>query len=115
MAVMTEGSVSKIIVGTYSVIHFVVDLACVTLMTIAAGRMTSNEMSAFMVILIYNNFAFAVQLPIGIIADKINKNTVYSAVGCLLVAIAYGFVDVGILAGGNCGDWECDVPCRGWD
>ena len=33
------------------------------------------------------------QLPIGIVADKINKNAICSAVGCLLVAIAFGFVN----------------------
>ena len=38
------------------------------------------------------------QLPIGIIADKVNKNAICSSIGCLLVAIAFGFSDFGIVA-----------------
>lgn len=49
-------------------------------------------------ILIYNFFAFAMQLPIGILADKINMNAVCSAIGCILVAIAFEFANYGIIS-----------------
>ena len=49
-------------------------------------------------IIVYNFFAFAMQLPVGIIADKVNKNAICSAIGCLLVAIAFGLSNFGIVA-----------------
>ena len=52
----------------------------------------------FIAILIYNFSAFAMQLPIGILADKINKNANCSAIGCILVAIAFGFANYGIIS-----------------
>ena len=38
------------------------------------------------------------QLPIGILADKINMNAVCSAIGCILVAIAFEFANYGIIS-----------------
>lgn len=89
---------NKKIVGIYSVIHFVVDLACAILVSNFVTQKMGQGTDLFIAILIYNFFAFAMQLPIGIIADKINKNAICSAIGCLLVAIAFGFANVGIIA-----------------
>jgi FSR family fosmidomycin resistance protein-like MFS transporter len=44
----------------------------------------------YLYLLIYNFCAFALQMPIGMIADRWNKNPLCAAVGCGLVASAYG-------------------------
>lgn len=89
---------NKKIVGIYSVIHFAVDLACAVLVSNFVTQKMGQGTDLFIAILIYNFFAFAMQLPIGIIADKINKNAICSAIGCLLIAIAFGFANIGIIA-----------------
>lgn len=89
---------NKKVVGIYSLIHFIVDLSCAILVTNLVTQKMGQNANLFIAILIYNFFAFAMQLPIGIIADKINKNAICSAIGCLLVAIAFGFSSFGIIS-----------------
>lgn len=89
---------NKKIVLTYSTIHFIVDLACAILVTNFISQKIGGNISLFIGVIVYNFFAFAMQLPIGIIADKVNKNAICSAIGCLLVAIAFGFSNFGIIA-----------------
>lgn len=86
------------IVGIYSVIHFIVDLSCSILVSNLVTKEMGLDTNLFVAILTYNFFAFAMQLPIGIIADKINKNAICSAVGCLLVAVSYGFSSLGVIS-----------------
>ena len=89
---------NKKIIGIYSAIHFIVDLACAILVTNLVTQKMGVSINLFIAIVFYNFFAFAVQLPIGIIADKINKNAICSAIGCILVAIAFGCSNFGIVA-----------------
>ncbi len=89
---------NKKIVGIYSIIHFIVDLSCAILVSNLVTQKMGTGINLFIAIIIYNFFAFAMQLPIGIIADKINKNAICSSIGCLLVAIAFGFSNFGIIA-----------------
>ena len=86
------------IVSVYSIIHFIVDLACCVLVVNVIQQKIDSTLNVFICMVIYNFFAFAMQFPIGIIADKINKNALFSAIGCLLVVIAYGLSDFGIIA-----------------
>lgn len=86
---------NKKIVGIYSFIHFIVDLSCAILVANLVTQEMESNANLFIAILIYNFFAFAMQLPIGVIADKINKNAICSASGCLLVAIAFAFSNFG--------------------
>ena len=88
----------KRIVLIYSIIHFIVDLACSILVTNLVSTKMSEGIGLFVAIIIYNFFAFAMQLPIGIIEDKINKNALCSAIGCLLVAVAFPLSNFGIIA-----------------
>jgi len=74
-------------VGIYSVSHFIVDFACAFLMF----RYIAGTPDAWLCVLLYNFFAFAVQMPMGLIADKINRNCLFAAIGLILVAAAYGF------------------------
>ncbi len=89
---------NKKIVGLYSTIHFFVDLSCAVLVSNLVTQKMGAGTNLFIAILIYNFFAFAMQLPIGILADKINKNAICSAIGCILVAIAFGFANYGIIS-----------------
>lgn len=88
----------KKIVSIYSIIHFIVDLSCAILVSNLVTQKMGAGTNLFIAILIYNFFAFAMQLPIGILADKINKNAICSAIGCILVAIAFGFANYGIIS-----------------
>lgn len=88
----------KKIVAVYSLIHYIVDLACAILVTNLVTQKMGQSMDLFIAVILYNFFAFAVQFPIGIIADKVNKNALCSAIGCLVVAAAYAFSDFGIIA-----------------
>lgn len=88
----------KLILLIYSVVHFVVDFACALLVCELAAKW-SGGIDLLVTILGYNFFAFALQLPIGIIADRLNKNAICSVVGCLLVALAFGLSGInGLLA-----------------
>ena len=88
----------KIIVLLYSLVHFIVDLSCAILATNLLPAYIWQGMNLFIGIIIYNFCAFVLQLPIWIIADKLNKNALYSAFWLLLVASAYFLKDSAIIA-----------------
>jgi FSR family fosmidomycin resistance protein-like MFS transporter len=70
----------------YSLTHFLVDFACAFLMF----RAISSAPSWYTYLLLYNFCAFAAQMPLGVLADKINKNFIFAIGGCALIAVAYG-------------------------
>lgn len=74
------------IVPTYSIVHFIVDFACAYLMY-RGVRGSENAEIKFM---LYNFCAFALQMPIGLLADRWNRNSLCAMAGCGLVAAAYG-------------------------
>ncbi len=76
------------IVTIYSVIHFVVDFACAALI---ARLEFLHVSSLFAAVVFYNFFAFFMQWPLGIIADRLNKNALVAAAGCTIVAGAFCF------------------------
>lgn len=82
----------------YSLIHFIVDLSCCILVTNLVTQKMGQTVNLFIAIILYNFFAFAVQLPIGVIVDRVNKNAICSAIGCILVAIAFAFSNFGVIA-----------------
>lgn len=67
--------------AVYSFSHFCVDLACGCLVT---SRLWHTPDSLLAVVL-YNFFAFGGQMPIGILADKLNKNALVASGGCVFV------------------------------
>lgn len=85
-------------VSIYSAIHFLVDLACVILVSNLVYKEMGPGIGIVTAVILYNFFAFAMQLPLGIIADKLNRNALFSAAGCLFVALAYAFANSGIIA-----------------
>ena len=68
----------------YSATHFWVDLSCAFLMF----RLVSADANFATCLLLYNFCAFAMQMPLGILADRFNRNAIVAAVGCLLIAAA---------------------------
>ena len=81
-------------VSVYSASHFVIDFACAFLMF----RSISQSPDWYICVLIYNFCAFAMQMPLGIIADKLNRNSIFAGVGCILVAAAYGLTSLPLAA-----------------
>jgi FSR family fosmidomycin resistance protein-like MFS transporter len=81
-------------VSAYSITHFLVDFACAFLMF----RSIAGTPDGYLCVLLYNFCAFAMQMPLGIVADKWNRNYLFAVIGCLLVGLAYAFVSVPIAA-----------------
>lgn len=71
-------------VAILSLTHAAVDLACASLVF----GFLFNE-NAWLCMVLYNAFAFLMQLPMGILADKLDRNLLFAAVGCLLIAVAF--------------------------
>ena len=69
-------------IGIYALAHFIVDFSCAYLIF---NRVHGAE-KWLLCLVIYNFFAFALQMPLGIIADKAGKNAAFAALGCLLIA-----------------------------
>lgn len=86
------------IIGLYTILHFLVDFACAVLLYFYAYPFLQKPIDIFYAFFLYNFCAFAIQLPIGILADAINKNILFVLMGCLLVIIAYLCTPLGIIA-----------------
>ena len=74
----------KKLLALYSLTHFWVDLSCALLVfrTIAGGA------DFALCLLLYNFCAFALQMPLGLLADRLDRNGAVSAAGCVLTALA---------------------------
>lgn len=81
-------------VTVYSASHFIVDFACAFLMF----RSISLQKDWYLCILLYNFCAFAMQMPIGVAADMVNRNFLFAAIGCVLVGAGYGLTGVPVFA-----------------
>ena len=75
----------KPLLALYSIAHFWVDLSCAFL----AFRFLSGSPDFLLCLLLYNFCAFALQMPLGIWADGLNRNGLLAAVGCGLTAAAF--------------------------
>jgi len=75
----------KSLLSIYALAHFWVDFSCALLMfrTVSAAREFA------LCLLLYNFCAFALQMPLGLLADRFDRNGVVAAAGCLTVAAAY--------------------------
>jgi len=74
-------------VAVYSIAHFLVDFASAFLMF----RAIAQAPDWYLYVMLYNFCAFAMQMPLGILADELNRNSLFATVGCILVGVAYGF------------------------
>ncbi len=75
----------KKLLALYSLTHFWVDLSCAFLVF----RTMAGEADFALCLLLYNFCAFALQMPLGLLADRLNRNGVVAAAGCGLIALAY--------------------------
>jgi len=75
----------KTMLGIYSAAHFWVDLSCAFLVF----RTLMDAETLPLCLLLYNFCAFALQMPLGLLADKFDRNGLVAALGCILVALAY--------------------------
>lgn len=75
----------KALFCAYGLAHFWVDLSCAFLLF----RRILNAPELALCLLLYNFCAFAMQMPLGLAADKLNRNGALAAAGCVLVAAAY--------------------------
>lgn len=73
------------LLALYALAHLWVDLSCAFLVF----RTISGTASAALALLLYNFCAFALQMPLGLLADRLDRNGLTAAVGCALVALAY--------------------------
>ena len=76
--------------AAYSSGHFWVDLTCAFLMF---SRL-AGEADWMICVLLYNFCAFAMQMPIGLLADRLDRNSMVASLGCALVAVSYGLTDL---------------------
>lgn len=63
--------------------HFAVDFGCTALLTAFA---CGSAKTALLCAIVYNGLAFAFQLPIGALADRLQKSRLFAIIGCLTVA-----------------------------
>jgi len=82
------------LISAYSLAHFLVDFAC----AFGVFRNILQTPDAHFCVLLYNFCAFAMQMPLGILADKWNRNALLAIFGCLLVGMAYGFSSIPLVA-----------------
>lgn len=78
---------------TYIIGHFVVDFACAFLLY----RVVQDSVLWYLCLLIYNFCAFALQMPIGLLADKWNRNAICAALGCVFVLLAFGIGNLSVI------------------
>lgn len=69
----------------YSAAHFWVDLSCALLLF----RTLPGTPDFVRCLLLYNFCAFALQMPLGLLADRWNRNALLAAIGCGLTAAAF--------------------------
>ena len=81
--------------SVYSVLHFAVDLTCAWLMF---SKIKPQEELWGAAMLFYNYFAFAMQLPLGILADRFNRNSYFAALGCVFVGLGCFLGSFGIVS-----------------
>ena len=86
------------IVSVYTVLHFLVDFSCAFLLYHQVYPVITNPLDVLYCFLIYNFFAFAVQLPIGMVADYVKKNALFALIGCLLVGVSFVCQPLGLFA-----------------
>lgn len=75
----------KKLLALYSLAHFWVDLSCALLVF----RTLANGPDFALCLLLYNFCAFALQMPLGLLADRLDRNGAVAAAGCALTAAAY--------------------------
>lgn len=69
----------------YAGLHFLVDFCCAFFIFNFLGNTTHFYGYLF----VYNFCAFALQMPVGLLADKVNRNVLLAAIGCVLTGTTF--------------------------
>lgn len=77
-----------------SIAHFCVDMCCAALFF---GYLAQGA-DWWLSMVVYNACAFALQLPLGLMADRANRNLPFATAGCLLVAGSFLITGTPLLA-----------------
>ena len=72
-------------VAVYAAGHFFMDFSCAFLLF----RSAAGTGDWYAAVILYNFFAFAGQMPLGLLADRFGNGRVFASLGCLLTAAAY--------------------------
>ena len=75
--------------GLYAFFHFWVDFACILLVTGPLRETVMFRGDWMVLVLVYNAFAFAFQLPFGVLADRLGKSWRVAGIGAVLVAAGW--------------------------
>ena len=78
----------------YSLAHFCVDFSCAYFIY---SRFL-NPWQWTICLVLYNFCAFAMQAPLGLLGDRINKNALMAAAGCVIVALSAFLAKYAVLA-----------------
>ncbi len=94
----------KTLLALYSAGHFLVDFTCAFLMLSLIA--TAGE-ERLLCLLLYNFCAFALQMPMGLITDRLDRNAAVAVTGLALTLLAFALYPVPILCAimlglGNC-------------
>lgn len=73
------------LLALYSAAHFWVDFSCALLLF----GLLAGSPAFWSCALLYNFCAFALQMPLGLLADRLDRNGLLAAAGCVLVSAAY--------------------------
>lgn len=79
----------KKLTAVYSVTHFLVDLACIFMVTAFIIPVLGSRMDWLWCMLTYNFCAFAMQMPIGAVIDRAGRPQLFASAGCLMIAVSY--------------------------
>jgi len=74
----------------YSICHFIVDFVSCLFVLGVAPYFCLNSTEYFAQVIIYNFFAFAFQVPLGILLDKFKIYKYIGILGFCLIGLAYG-------------------------
>lgn len=83
---------------SYSVFHFLIDLACIFLLTAFLIPVLPDRASWIWCVLMYNLTAFALQLPIGALADSLNMRETAAALGACLIGGSFFIISIPLAA-----------------
>ena len=85
---MAEGRLAKRLPLVLGTIHAFVDLLCVTAVLRALGTHDMDAAGTYAIVVGYDLIAFAVQLPLGLLVDKVSALRAASVAGIVLSAMA---------------------------
>jgi hypothetical protein len=81
------------IIIAYGSIHALVDMVCASLVLQAAGE--NSELIYFGIL--YNILAFGLQMPIGLLADRIKEPVIISIAGCIILIVSVALKNYSLL------------------